>query len=218
MQYLAYFPRYLIQLFQTSPSLAIATTWGSSVLLFLVSSHAFYFSVELQLHPQLWEETGGWLSKKADYGLLHVCPDSFVRTEVTVTPADEGAAEILIKCWWSSGLYHIPLCSLLLKAFPLALKSVLHGNALRSVTGIFTYSGIWHLEETRREGIIGEEPFSEINTLQVVLVAFVMCCLMVPCGSQCFIHMRSTVVRNMCRQTEFLSPVMTPPQILVAVF
>lgn len=94
----------------TSPPLARTTTWGSSVILLLVSFRAFSFSVAFQLHTQLWEETGGWLSEKAEYGLLHVCPDSFVRTEVTVTRWGDcrDLNEMLVVKWLASRIFVQP--------------------------------------------------------------------------------------------------------------
>lgn len=92
----------------TSPPLARTTTSGvrSSVILLLVSFRAFSFSVEFQLHAQLREETGGWLSEKAEYGLLHVCPDSFVRAEEAVTwwRACRDLNEMLVVKWLASHL------------------------------------------------------------------------------------------------------------------
>lgn len=65
--------------------------------------------------------------------MLRVCRDSFVSTEVTVVPADECAAEILMQHIWSSVLYHTSLSSLVLKPLALALKPMFCGKALRSV-------------------------------------------------------------------------------------
>lgn len=115
----------------TSPSLVRTTTWHSPVLLFLC------FPVQCGVSAVCCcgrTQVGNWQRKQmmiyfVSVLFLYVC--ACVRAEVTVAHADKGPAEIVMKCYWLTVLYLVPLCSLVFKAVPLALKSTLHGRTLK---------------------------------------------------------------------------------------